>query len=164
RLRNFRAAFLAYEFREPLRQFALIGTRKGIVEHVGDDKSEYVVAEELQPLVAIAALAPRFERGNMRERLDQQVRIGELVPDARLDRRGRALGLAAALGPLLFLCGSLGRGITFMARLRRDRLVGDVLGFVFHRTILNKRDKRTATGQRQNIQACSPSAMEKKII
>ena len=35
---------------------------------------------------------------------------------------------------------------------------------VFHRTIVKSRFQRTAHGQRQNIQACSPSAMEKKII
>ena len=36
--------------------------------------------------------------------------------------------------------------------------------FVVHRTIEKRRFQRTAVGQRQNIQACSPSAMEKKII
>ena len=36
--------------------------------------------------------------------------------------------------------------------------------FVVHRTNVKMRFQRTAVGQRQNIQACSPSAMEKKII
>ena len=40
----------------------------------------------------------------------------------------------------------------------------DVGRFVVHRTMVNMRFQRTAVGQRQNIQACSPSAMEKKII
>ena len=35
---------------------------------------------------------------------------------------------------------------------------------VVHRTMEKSRFQRTADGQRQNIQACSPSAMEKKII
>ena len=33
-----------------------------------------------------------------------------------------------------------------------------------HRTIVNNRLQRTVQGQRQIIQACSPSAIEKKMI
>src|SRR5689334_11632083 len=98
----------------------------------------------------------------MRERGREQVGIGKFVPDARLQRGGRGLGAGAAA--LLARRSRLGAAL----RRRAQRACGlpglDVRGFVFHRTILNSLFQRTDTGQRQKAQACSPSAMEKKII
>jgi hypothetical protein len=121
-----------------------------------------VVAEEFQPLIAVGTMAGRgLQRGNMREGGRQQRRIGELVADAPLDRRGRRLGAGLAA---LLLRRSLAAGIHLLARFFRGRRFRDDRCFVVHRTIVNRRFQRMAVGQRQNIQACSPSAMEKKII
>src|SRR6187431_3633144 len=78
-----------------------------------------------------------------------------------LDRGGGRLG--AGLAALLFRRSDAG-GLGRLARLARGRCVRNGRCFVVHRTIENRRLQRTAVGQRQNIQACSPSAMEKKII
>src|SRR4029079_15667952 len=99
--------------------------------------------------------------GDVGEGGPEQRGIGKLVADAALDRGGGRL--SAGLAALLFRrsdAGSLGR----LARLARGRCVRNDRCFVVHRTIENRRFQRTAVGQRQNIQACSPSAIEKKII
>jgi hypothetical protein len=98
RLRHIRAALLAHEIGEPLGQFAFVGAGKGAVQHVRHDQPEDVIAEEFEALVTVAALARGFQRGNMREGRGEQGRIGELVPDACLERRGGRLG--ADLGAL----------------------------------------------------------------
>src|ERR1700692_2946592 len=98
RLRHIRAALLAYEIGEPLRQFAFVGTGKGAVQHVGHDQPKNVIAEEFEALITVAALARGFQRGHMRESRGEQGGIGKLVPDARLERRGGRLG--ADLGAL----------------------------------------------------------------
>ena len=59
-----------------------------------------MIAEKFETLVTVAALARRFQRGNVGEGGRQQRGIGEFVPDPRLDRRGRRLG--ADLAALLF--------------------------------------------------------------
>ena len=51
-----------------------------------------MVAEKLEPLVAVAALARGFQRGDVRERRGEQERVGEFVPDARFQRGRRGLG------------------------------------------------------------------------
>ena len=77
-----------------------------------------------------------------------------------------SIAAAAALAPALprFFRRSDAGGFGLLARLARGRCVRNGRCFVVHRTIENRRFQRTAVGQRQNIQACSPSAMEKKII
>src|SRR5579864_7704795 len=92
------------------------------------------------------------------------------MADARFDGGNRRL-LSRLHGPLgtapaALLLGrraglaGIGRRTWLDSRLRRL----DIGCVVDHRTNLNSRFQRTETGQRQNIQACSPSAMEKKII
>ena len=160
RFRDVGAAFLAHEIGQTFRQFALVGIRKRAIQHVGHDQPEHVVAEKFEALVALGAVARGLERGHMRERGGQQRGIAELVADARLDRRGCRLG--RDLGALL-----LGRGFAAGIRLRTLALcrgIPDDGRFVVHRTNVKMRFQRTAVGQRQNIQAASPSAMEKKII
>src|ERR1700736_174364 len=51
------AALLAHEIGKPLRQFALVGVRKGAIQHIGDAQPEYVIAQEFETLIAVAALA-----------------------------------------------------------------------------------------------------------
>src|SRR5450755_483856 len=105
------------------------------------------------------------------------------MPDARLDRRhrgrftdrlrgrlgsrfGRQLGSRFRAAPAAFLFCRLvfATGKRLVACFACYRCDPDIMGVVVHRTILNNRFQRTAVGQRQNIQTCSPSAMEKKII
>src|SRR5579859_942708 len=57
RLGNIRTALFAHEVGEPLRQLPLVGKWKGAIQHVGNDQSQNVVAEEFESLVTIAALA-----------------------------------------------------------------------------------------------------------
>src|SRR5690348_5438300 len=57
RFRHIGTAFLAHEIGKPLRQFTFVGPRIGAIQHVGNDKSEHVVAEKLQALVAVGAVA-----------------------------------------------------------------------------------------------------------
>ena len=71
---------------------------------------------------------------------------------------------AAAALPGFFLARALAAGVWLRTRLAGYRAIVDDGGVVVHRTMENMRFQRTAVGQRQNIQACSPSAMEKKII
>ena len=46
RLGNIGAALLAHQFGKSLGQFALVGIREGVIEHVGDHEPEHVVTEE----------------------------------------------------------------------------------------------------------------------
>src|SRR6266700_1004271 len=62
RFGNVGAALLAHKIGQPLRQLAFVGARKGPVEHVGHDQAENMVAEEFEPLIAVAALACGFQR------------------------------------------------------------------------------------------------------
>src|SRR5882762_2753417 len=78
RLRNLCAAFLAHEIGEPLRHLALVRARKGPVEHVGHDQPQHVIAEEFQALIALAALARGFERGDVGNGGNQEIGVGEL--------------------------------------------------------------------------------------
>ena len=72
-------AILAHEIGEPFRQFALVGPRIGPIQHVRDDQSEHVVAEEFQPLIAVGAMTGGgLQRGDMRKRGRQQRGIGNL--------------------------------------------------------------------------------------
>src|SRR5207302_1102692 len=60
---------------------------KGAKQHVRDHQTKHVIAEELEPLIAAAAVAHPGHCGNMRERLLQQRRVAETIADAGLDRR-----------------------------------------------------------------------------
>src|SRR3979409_1467515 len=53
RVADIGASLHAYEVGEPLRQFAFVGIREGTVEHVGHDKPQHVIAEELETLIAV---------------------------------------------------------------------------------------------------------------
>src|SRR5438552_3481234 len=162
RFRDVGAAFLAHEIGEPFRQFALVGPWIGAIQHVGDDQPEHVIAEEFQPLIAVGAMAGRrLQGGDMGKGGRQQRGVRKFVADASLDRGSGRLG--PGLAALLFRRSDAG-GFGLLARLARGRCVRNGRCFVDHRTIVNRRFQRTAVGQRQNIQACSPSAMEKKII
>src|ERR1700684_2477361 len=99
----------------------------------------------------------------MRERSRKQGAIGKLVPDTCFEGGGRSLG-AGPWPSRLFSRRSLTPGLDLRARFAGRQWSDDVGCVVVHRTILNMRFQRTATGQRQIIQACSPSAIEKKII
>src|SRR5271154_78455 len=99
----------------------------------------------------------------MRERGREQGAIGKPVPNPRFKRGGRSLG-AGPWSPLLFSCRDLAACFDLRARFAGRQWSDDVGYVVVHRTNLNMRFQRTATGQRQIIQACSPSAIEKKII
>src|SRR5215212_1585947 len=123
------AAFLAHEIGEAFRQFALVGSRIGPIQHVGDDQPEHVIAEKFETLIAVRSMT----RGGLQGR--------------DMGKGGRQHG-----------------GFGLLAWFARGRCVRDDRCFVVHRTIVKRRFQRTAVGQRQNIQACSPSAMEKKII
>src|SRR5579871_293796 len=177
RLGHLGTAFLAYEIGETFGQFALVGVRKRAIEHIGDDQPEHVIAEEFQALVALASLVRGFERRHVGDGRDQQAGIGELMPDARLDRRRRfvcrlacclcpllGFGLALAAFLLRYLCLVLANLIGREACFAEDRCGRDVWEVVTHRTILKMRFQRIEYGQRQKSQAFSPSAMEKKII
>src|SRR5690242_409083 len=104
----------------------------------------------------------------MRERDDEPGALGELVPDARLQRIQRRRLLRAAALLLLrrsLLAGrSIGRGAGLLACVAGFGLLLDDGRIVVHRTMVKRRFQRTETGQRQNIQAYSPLATEKKII
>src|SRR6202012_5693770 len=91
----------------------------------------------------------------------QQRGILEFVADAALDGGGRCLG--SGLATLLRL-RRLARRLRLRACFAWQRWVLDVPRVVVHRTMENMRFQRTAVGQRQIIHACSPSAIEKKII
>src|SRR5207237_10661612 len=73
----------------------------------GNDQSEYAVAEKFQALVAIAALANGFQRRDVREGGRQQLWIGKLVADPRLDS-GCGGSLGGSLGALLLRHGCAG--------------------------------------------------------
>jgi hypothetical protein len=53
---------------------------KGAIQHVGHDQPEHVIAEKFEALVAVAALARGFQRGDMRERGGQQRGSENLCP------------------------------------------------------------------------------------
>ena len=122
-----------------------------------------MIAEKFEALVAVGAI-PRglVQRRDMGERGRQQCGIGKFMPDARLDRGGRLPG--GGLAALLLRGHHFAAGVRLGTGFARRRYGLDVRRFVVHRTMENMRFHRTAVGQRQNIQACSPSAMEKKII
>src|SRR5882724_9213812 len=89
RLRDLSAALLAHEIGEALRHLALVRVREGAIEHVGHDQSEHVIAEEFQALIAFASFARGLERRDVGDGRHQQIGIGEIMPDARLDRQHR---------------------------------------------------------------------------
>src|SRR5262249_24299824 len=144
--------------------------------HVGHREAEHVVTEKFQPLVGAGTVARAGQGGNMRERLLEQRRILEMVPDALFEGvGGRASALAA-------LCRGFARAIRrhrppCSAAVWAPTLLSPACGGhnggrgrrfgsspAPHLTIVNKRLQRTDKGQRQIIQACSPSAIEKKMI
>src|SRR3954470_19823331 len=68
RLCDVGTAFLAHEIGKPFRQFALVGAGIGAVQHVRDDQPENVITAELQPLIAVGAMAGRgLQGGNVGE-------------------------------------------------------------------------------------------------
>ena len=89
RLRDVGASLLAHEVGETFRQFAFVGFRESAIEHVGHDQPEHVVAEEFEPLVAVAAVARGFQRGDVGEGGRQQRRVREYMADPRLMRLPR---------------------------------------------------------------------------
>src|SRR5258708_29975075 len=84
RLRHVSAALLAHEFGEPLRQFAFVGIGEGAIQHVGHDQPEHMIAEEFETLVTVAALAPGFQRGNVREGGRRHAGTGQCLRAPRL--------------------------------------------------------------------------------
>ena len=160
--RNVGAGFLAHQSRQPPRQLALGCRRERAEQHVGNHQAEHVIAEELEPLIASAAVAPAGERGTMGERAVEPRMLGETVADAVFELGGlsRHAGAfeaarrhAAARGSAL---GRRGAALSFGGlRLRRSGA---------HRTIVSSRSHRTDHGQRQNAQPRSPSWTEKKMI
>ena len=159
RLGNIGAGFAAHQIGETLRQLSFVRFRERPIEHVRDDQTQDVIAEELQPLIAVAS-ANGLQCRDMSKSGRQQRRIGERVPDPLLDN---FCGSLRARPARLFLrrLGLYGAGTRGVVRTRRHF---DDCGVAAHRTMEKMRFQRTETGQRQNCQACSPSAMEKKII
>src|SRR5262249_47728872 len=89
-------------------------------EHVGDDESEYGVAEELERLVVDdAARRVLVRAGAMRQRVLEQADVVEAMPDASLERAER---LADAAN---FTRGRL-------VEMARDEIAGGV-GLTFRR-------------------------------
>src|SRR3989442_5688465 len=123
-----------------------------------------MIAEKFEPLIAAGAVARAGQGGNMGERLFQERRVAEPVPDALVETGGAA---AAALRLFRFWRGRFGGGAAF--RLRRGQFRDGVtarlavhgqfgslrrsrdalgLGLAAHRTIVKKRYQRSAVGQR----------------
>ena len=78
------AALLADEGREATREFSLASLGKRFVQHPGNGKSQYAVAEKFEPLIGFVLASCR--RANMGQRRRDQIAIGENVPDPRLER------------------------------------------------------------------------------
>src|SRR5262249_54165946 len=125
--------------------------------------AEHVTANNREPLVTAATVAPAGERGTVGQGAVEPDMLGEAIADAILEFGGRAVrrtgtfalarGRAAARGCTL---GRRGAALSFGG-----------LGFRrsgAHRTIVNSRSHRTDHGQRQNAQPRSPSWTEKKMI
>src|SRR5437016_1281252 len=95
----------------------------------------------------------------MRECLLKQSSIAESVAYPLLELGGRR----AARPRLLRRRSNLGLSVLVggIKRLLRYRILS---GPAAHRTNVNSRSQRTDQGQRQIIQACSPSRIEKKMI
>ena len=121
-----------------------------------------MIAEKFQPLIAVGAVARSLQRRNMREGRGEQRRIVERITDTLLDRRHGSLRGRLPARLLDARNGRFSRGRWICLIGQQDDL--GIRGFVGHRTKENRRFHRTAVGQRQICQACSPSAMEKKII
>src|SRR6516225_9436882 len=113
RLRHIRATFLAHEVGQALGQLAFIGAWERAIKHVGDDQTKNVVAEKFEALIALAPLARGFQGGDVGEGGGQQGRVGEFVPDTRLQRGGGRLG--ADPGALFPARCSLAGGIRLKA-------------------------------------------------
>ena len=99
RARHVGAGLAAHQIGEPPRQFALVGLGKGAKQHVGDDQPEHVVAEELQPLIAVGAVAAG-DRRDVGQRALEQFAVLEAIADGLFERAG---GDARA-------CGARSRG------------------------------------------------------
>src|SRR5205807_3527874 len=123
-----------------------------------------MVAEKLKALVGASTIARAGQSGNMRERLLDQRRIPEAIADPLLEFGCAATALC------VFSCRASARirGCCRTGDIAADGQNGCFFGLCFrpaaHRTIVNSRPQRTDQGQRQTIQACSPSIIEKKMI
>ena len=98
---------------EPPRQFALVGLGKGAKQHVGDDQPEHVVAQELEPLIAVGAAAAG-DRRDVGERAVEQIAVLEAVADGLFQRAGRGAARLRATAPR-------GAAAGFLASARRRR-------------------------------------------
>ena len=73
-------ALLADELGAQARHAALRQLRKAVIERVGDDHAQDAVAQELKPLVALAAAAPVLVRvGAVRQRVYEQGPVLKLI-------------------------------------------------------------------------------------
>ena len=102
---NVGTRLLAHQVGKAARHLALVGLGKGAEQHVGDDQTQHVVAEEFQALVGAGAVARAGERGDVGQRLLQHRRVPEAVSDALLEggRATAAAFLFLGLRPLLGL-------------------------------------------------------------
>ena len=82
------AGFLAHQIGQPLRQFAFVGLGEVAIQHVGNDETEHVVAEKLEPLIARdPVLRPARQRRDMGERPLEQRLVGKAVANPRFEPR-----------------------------------------------------------------------------
>src|SRR6185295_5144258 len=80
RARDIGAGVAAHQVREAPREIAFVPFGKRAIEHVGNDETEHVVAQEFQPLIAAAAALTRRGR-DVGERAVEIRLVGEDVTD-----------------------------------------------------------------------------------
>src|SRR4029077_10253693 len=97
RARDIRAGLAPHQIGQAARQLAFVALGKCAVEHVGNGKTEHVVAKEFQPLVTATASLLRGGRRNVRQRAVKDRLVGKRVADPPLELLARlgALCLAA---------------------------------------------------------------------
>jgi hypothetical protein len=79
-------AVLADEVRAYAREVTLVAAGEAIEEQRRDREVQHRVAEELEPLVVLGAVAA------VRERAHEQARLREAVPEPRLQRDEAGIG------------------------------------------------------------------------